>query len=162
RRRRAARLHADVRGLGGAGSAGRPPARADLHRLSADGRRDDPARLHRRDPGRDGLDQRLGRRGIRNRDRPEPAHPLDEPAARGDRHLRDHDRRAHRAAARLLRSGRRARVSVIGWRAVVAFAVLAALPMAPGMTRYYLLLAFDALLFGAIAMSLDLLMGYTG
>jgi len=30
------------------------------------------------------------------------------------------------------------------------------------MTQYYLLLAFDALLFGAIAMSLDLLMGYTG
>jgi branched-chain amino acid transport system permease protein len=30
------------------------------------------------------------------------------------------------------------------------------------MSRYYLLLAFDALLFGAIAMSLDLLMGYTG
>jgi branched-chain amino acid transport system permease protein len=32
----------------------------------------------------------------------------------------------------------------------------------PGVPRYYLLLAFDALLFGAIAMSLDLLMGYTG
>jgi branched-chain amino acid transport system permease protein len=30
------------------------------------------------------------------------------------------------------------------------------------MSKYYLLLAFDALLFGAIAMSLDLLMGYTG
>src|SRR5213083_2578817 len=30
------------------------------------------------------------------------------------------------------------------------------------MPTYYLLLAFDALLFGAIAMSLDLLMGYTG
>ena len=28
--------------------------------------------------------------------------------------------------------------------------------------KYYLLLAFDALLFGAVAMSLDLLMGYTG
>jgi branched-chain amino acid transport system permease protein len=32
----------------------------------------------------------------------------------------------------------------------------------PFMSRYHLLLAFDALLFGAIAMSLDLLMGYTG
>src|SRR5947209_20202337 len=30
------------------------------------------------------------------------------------------------------------------------------------MSKFYLLLAFDALLFGAIAMSLDLLMGYTG
>src|SRR5688500_19758116 len=30
------------------------------------------------------------------------------------------------------------------------------------MSKYYLLLAFDALLFGAIAMSLDLLIGYTG
>src|ERR1700694_6008996 len=30
------------------------------------------------------------------------------------------------------------------------------------MSKYYLLLAFDALVFGAIAMSLDLLMGYTG
>ena len=30
------------------------------------------------------------------------------------------------------------------------------------MSKYYLLLAFDALLFGAVAMSLDLLMGYTG
>ncbi len=49
-----------------------------------------------------------------------------------------------------------------GWRALVVFAVLAALPFVPGMSRYYLLLAFDALLFGAIAMSLDLLMGYTG
>jgi len=45
---------------------------------------------------------------------------------------------------------------------VVAFALLAALPAAPWMSKYYLLLAFDALLFGAIAMSLDLLMGYTG
>jgi len=30
------------------------------------------------------------------------------------------------------------------------------------MSKYYMLLAFDALLFGAVAMSLDLLMGYTG
>jgi branched-chain amino acid transport system permease protein len=48
------------------------------------------------------------------------------------------------------------------WGALLAFAVLAALPAAPFMSRYYLLLAFDALIFGAIAMSLDLLMGYTG
>ncbi len=48
------------------------------------------------------------------------------------------------------------------WRAVVVFAALAALPVAPFMSKYYLLLAFDALVFGAIAMSLDLLMGYTG
>lgn len=48
------------------------------------------------------------------------------------------------------------------WGACAAFAVLAALPAAPFMSRYYLLLAFDALIFGAIAMSLDLLMGYTG
>ena len=53
-------------------------------------------------------------------------------------------------------------MSVPGWRALVVFALLAALPLAPGMSRYYLLLAFDALLFGAVAMSLDLLMGYTG
>ncbi len=46
--------------------------------------------------------------------------------------------------------------------AVVVFAALAALPLAPFMSKYYLLLAFDALIFGAIAMSLDLLMGYTG
>jgi branched-chain amino acid transport system permease protein len=46
--------------------------------------------------------------------------------------------------------------------AVAAFAALVALPWAPFMSRYYLLLAFDALIFGAIAMSLDLLMGYTG
>jgi len=32
----------------------------------------------------------------------------------------------------------------------------------PFMSNFYLLLAFDALLFGTIAMSLDLLMGYTG
>jgi branched-chain amino acid transport system permease protein len=44
----------------------------------------------------------------------------------------------------------------------VVFAALAALPVAPFMSKYYLLLAFDALVFGAIAMSLDLLMGYTG
>jgi branched-chain amino acid transport system permease protein len=48
------------------------------------------------------------------------------------------------------------------WGALLAFAALAALPLAPFMSRYYLLLAFDALIFGAIAMSLDLLMGYTG
>jgi branched-chain amino acid transport system permease protein len=53
-------------------------------------------------------------------------------------------------------------MSVVSWRALVVFALLAALPLVPGMSRYYLLLAFDALLFGAIAMSLDLLMGYTG
>jgi branched-chain amino acid transport system permease protein len=50
----------------------------------------------------------------------------------------------------------------IPWAAVVAFAALAALPLTPFMSKYYLLLAFDALVFGAIAMSLDLLMGYTG
>jgi branched-chain amino acid transport system permease protein len=44
----------------------------------------------------------------------------------------------------------------------MVFAVLAAVPFVPGVSRYYLLLAFDALLFGAIAMSLDLLIGYTG
>ena len=48
------------------------------------------------------------------------------------------------------------------WRAVIVFAALAALPLTPIMSKYYLLLAFDALLFGAVAMSLDLLMGYTG
>jgi branched-chain amino acid transport system permease protein len=53
-------------------------------------------------------------------------------------------------------------VRLRGWRALVVFLALAALPFVPGMSRYYLLLAFDALLFGAIAMSLDLLMGYTG
>jgi branched-chain amino acid transport system permease protein len=42
------------------------------------------------------------------------------------------------------------------------WAALAALPALPFMSKFYLLLAFDALLFGAIAMSLDLLMGYTG
>lgn len=50
----------------------------------------------------------------------------------------------------------------LGWRAAPVFAALAALPAVPGMTDYYLLLAFDALLFGAVAMSLDLLIGYTG
>jgi branched-chain amino acid transport system permease protein len=52
--------------------------------------------------------------------------------------------------------------AIVGWRAALVFAALALLPAAPFMTRYYLLLAFDALLFGAIAMSLDLLIGYTG
>ena len=51
---------------------------------------------------------------------------------------------------------------VLGWRSAVVFAALAALPLVPGVPKYYLLLAFDALLFGAIAMSLDLLIGYTG
>ncbi len=44
----------------------------------------------------------------------------------------------------------------------MVFAALAALPLTPWMSKYYMLLAFDALLFGAVAMSLDLLMGYTG
>lgn len=48
------------------------------------------------------------------------------------------------------------------WRAALVFALLAAVPFVPGVSRYHLLLAFDALLFGAIAMSLDLLIGYTG
>ena len=51
---------------------------------------------------------------------------------------------------------------VLTWRSAVAFAALAALPLLPGVPKYYLLLAFDALLFGAVAMSLDLLIGYTG
>jgi len=50
----------------------------------------------------------------------------------------------------------------LSWRAVVVWALLAALPALPFMSKFYLLLAFDALLFGAIAMSLDLLIGYTG
>src|SRR5206468_2960565 len=45
---------------------------------------------------------------------------------------------------------------------LLAWALLAVLPALPFMSKFYLLLAFDALLFGAIAMSLDLLMGYTG
>jgi branched-chain amino acid transport system permease protein len=51
---------------------------------------------------------------------------------------------------------------VVTWRALVTFGALAALPALPFTSKYYLLLAFDALLFGAIAMSLDLLIGYTG
>ena len=51
---------------------------------------------------------------------------------------------------------------VLSWRGVLVFAALAALPLTPWMSKYYMLLAFDALLFGAVAMSLDLLMGYTG
>ncbi len=50
----------------------------------------------------------------------------------------------------------------LSWRAVVVWALLAVLPALPFMSKFYLLLAFDALLFGAIAMSLDLLIGYTG
>jgi branched-chain amino acid transport system permease protein len=42
------------------------------------------------------------------------------------------------------------------------FAALLGLPLTPWMSKYYMLLAFDALLFGAVAMSLDLLMGFTG
>jgi branched-chain amino acid transport system permease protein len=49
-----------------------------------------------------------------------------------------------------------------GWLAVAVLAALVALPLAPWMSRFYMLLAFDALLFGAVAMALDLLMGYTG
>jgi branched-chain amino acid transport system permease protein len=51
---------------------------------------------------------------------------------------------------------------VLSWRGWLVFAALAALPLTPWMSKYYMLLAFDALLFGAVAMSLDLLMGYTG
>jgi branched-chain amino acid transport system permease protein len=46
--------------------------------------------------------------------------------------------------------------------AVIVWLLLALLPALPLMSKFYLLLAFDALLFGTIAMSLDLLMGYTG
>ena len=52
--------------------------------------------------------------------------------------------------------------TIVGWRAALVFAALLALPAAPFMSKFHLLLAFDALLFGAIAMSLDLLIGYTG
>ena len=51
---------------------------------------------------------------------------------------------------------------LLAWRGWLVFAVLAALPLLPWMSKYYMLLAFDALLFGAVAMSLDLLIGYTG
>jgi branched-chain amino acid transport system permease protein len=53
-------------------------------------------------------------------------------------------------------------VKILGWRAWLAFALLLAVPLLPFMSKFYLLLAFDALLFGAVAMSLDLLVGYTG
>jgi branched-chain amino acid transport system permease protein len=52
--------------------------------------------------------------------------------------------------------------NVGGLRALLILAALLALPLTPWMTKYWMLLAFDALIFGAIAMSLDLLMGYTG
>ena len=51
---------------------------------------------------------------------------------------------------------------VSSWRGALVLAALVALPALPFMSKFYLLLAFDALLFGAIAMSLDLLIGYTG
>jgi len=51
---------------------------------------------------------------------------------------------------------------VLSWRGALVFAALAALPLTPWMSKYSMLLAFDALLFGAVAMSLDLLMGYAG
>ena len=51
---------------------------------------------------------------------------------------------------------------ILSWRGWLVFAALAALPLFPWMSKYYMLLAFDALLFGAVAMSLDLLMVYTG
>jgi branched-chain amino acid transport system permease protein len=54
------------------------------------------------------------------------------------------------------------REAIVNVRAWLVFAALALLPAAPFMSKFYLLLAFDALLFGAIAMSLDLLIGYTG
>ena len=50
----------------------------------------------------------------------------------------------------------------VPWAALVVFVALAVLPLTPWMSRYWMLLAFDALLFGTVAMSLDLLMGYTG
>jgi branched-chain amino acid transport system permease protein len=67
-----------------------------------------------------------------------------------------------RPAARVLDAAVPATRLAIAWRPLVVFAALAALPLLPFMSKYYLLLAFDALLFGAMAMSLDLLMGYTG
>jgi branched-chain amino acid transport system permease protein len=65
-------------------------------------------------------------------------------------------------AAQVLDAAPAAARPPISWRPLVVFAALAALPFLPFMSKYYLLLAFDALLFGAMAMSLDLLMGYTG
>jgi branched-chain amino acid transport system permease protein len=53
-------------------------------------------------------------------------------------------------------------VRLVSWPSVLVFVALAALPLTPWMTKYWMLLAFDALLFGIVAMSLDLLMGYTG
>jgi len=52
--------------------------------------------------------------------------------------------------------------SAFSLKAAIVFAALLVLPAAPFMSKFYLLLAFDSLLFGAVAMSLDLLMGYTG
>src|SRR5436190_5256372 len=51
---------------------------------------------------------------------------------------------------------------VAGWPAAIVLLALLLLPYAPFVTKFYLLLAFDALMFGTIAMSLDLLIGYTG
>jgi len=51
---------------------------------------------------------------------------------------------------------------VMAPRAVIVWLCLMLLPALPFMSKFYLLLAFDALLFGTVAMALDLLMGYTG
>src|SRR5262245_27870615 len=107
RRQCPAGVHAHLRGLGRPCRAGRPPAGAGVHGLPADGRRDDPPRVHRGDPRRHGIDGRLGRRRVRHRAGPEPSDPLDEPAARGDRDLRDHDRGPDRPPPRILRPGGR-------------------------------------------------------
>ena len=52
--------------------------------------------------------------------------------------------------------------AVISPRALIVWFLLLLLPALPFMSKFYLLLAFDALLFGTVAMALDLLMGYTG
>src|SRR5579859_6527218 len=127
------------------------------------GPRLDPARLHRGGRGRDGESRRLGRR----RDLHQPARglclDLGKPGAGSDRLLRGADPDAAVPAHGPLRAHTqmRDRHAVIYWAGFAG--IVALLALAPlGLPEFWRRFLTEVLIWGLLAMSSDILIGYTG
>src|SRR5438093_1813897 len=150
--------HPGVRLRGRARRARRSPRRADAQRLSIDGERAHHLRVRRCRHRRHGLDRRRGRRGLPRRSAGQSRGCLQSSARERGRFRADGDRAA-RAAGGSLRLAR-GPLMTRGLRLLsyaVAIAVAAPLPRA-----MYPVLALDILLWGLLAMSVDLLLVYVG
>src|SRR3989475_1721607 len=156
RRRRRARAHAGVRRRVRAGRAGRRGGGADDHRLPRHGHRRDRRRVRRRGHRRPRQHRRLDGGQPDRRRRADVGRVLS--AGDGDGHHVRRDGRDPRLPA--LGPPRRGGMIPSRFWALAGLVALAVVPWV--LARHQLSLLTDLLIAGLFAMSLDLIMGYTG